>query len=254
MNPRPEAAPFAIEIDGMQACVPCDGGDTILGALLRAGCGVPYECSAGGCGSCKFTLISGALSEDVAEPAGLKASERSRGKWLACVSRATANCRIAVRLDPQYVPAVRPRRVTATFLSSRRITHDISEFVFCSKGDAQFLPGQYAKLSLPGLAGPRNYSMCNTANAAGLWHFGIRRVPGGLASQVLFDQLTVGTEVEIERDPETGAVVLTPVRPSASALLELRDALLQEPGFRAELDAFFEGLHDTRPAEPVDFP
>ena len=63
-----------------------------------------------------------------------------------------------------------------------------------------------------------------------------------------------GTEVEIARDPETGAVVLTPVRPSARALLELRDALLQEPGFPAELDAFFEGLHDTRPAEPVDFP
>jgi antitoxin VapB len=48
--------------------------------------------------------------------------------------------------------------------------------------------------------------------------------------------------------------VLTPVRPSASALLERRDALLQEPGFRAELDAFFEGLHDTSPPEPVDFP
>ena len=63
-----------------------------------------------------------------------------------------------------------------------------------------------------------------------------------------------GTEVEVQRDPESGAVVLTPVRPSASALLERRDALLQEPGFRAELDVLFEGLHDTRPADPVDFP
>jgi antitoxin VapB len=44
------------------------------------------------------------------------------------------------------------------------------------------------------------------------------------------------------------------VRPSASAFLELRDALLQEPGFRAELAAFFEELRDTRPVEPVDFP
>ena len=63
-----------------------------------------------------------------------------------------------------------------------------------------------------------------------------------------------GTEVEVHRDPESGAVVLTPVRPSASAVLELRDALLQEPGFREELDAFSEGLRDTSPAEPVDFP
>ena len=63
-----------------------------------------------------------------------------------------------------------------------------------------------------------------------------------------------GTEVEVHRDPDSGAVVLTPVRPSAGALLELRDALLEEPGFRAELDALFEGLHDASPAEPVDFP
>lgn len=60
--------------------------------------------------------------------------------------------------------------------------------------------------------------------------------------------------METERDPDTAAVVLSPVRASASAFLELRDTLLQEPGFRAELDGFFEGLHDTRPAEHVDFP
>lgn len=44
------------------------------------------------------------------------------------------------------------------------------------------------------------------------------------------------------------------VRPSARQFLELRDALLQEPGFREELDAFFEGLHNTSLPEPVDFP
>lgn len=63
-----------------------------------------------------------------------------------------------------------------------------------------------------------------------------------------------GTELEVHRDPDSGAVVLTPVRPSARELLELRDALLQEPGFREELDAFFEGLHDTSLPRPVDFP
>lgn len=44
------------------------------------------------------------------------------------------------------------------------------------------------------------------------------------------------------------------VRPSAREFLELRDALLQRPGFREELDAFFEGLHGTSLPEPVDFP
>jgi hypothetical protein len=34
----------------------------------------------------------------------------------------------------------------------------------------------------------------------------------------------------------------------------LRDALLEEPGFQEEVDGLFEVLHDTRPAETVDFP
>ena len=59
-----------------------------------------------------------------------------------------------------------------------------------------------------------------------------------------------GTEVEVHRDPESGAVVLTPVRPSAKELLDLRDALLEEPGFNEELGAFFEGLRD--PASAAD--
>jgi antitoxin VapB len=59
-----------------------------------------------------------------------------------------------------------------------------------------------------------------------------------------------GTEVEVHRDPESGAVVLTPVRPSAKELLDLRDALLQEPGLNEELGAFFEGLRD--PASAAD--
>jgi antitoxin VapB len=59
-----------------------------------------------------------------------------------------------------------------------------------------------------------------------------------------------GSEVEIERDPETGSVLLMPVRPSAKAWLVQRDALLAQPGVRAELDAFFDNLRD--PAAPTE--
>ena len=43
-----------------------------------------------------------------------------------------------------------------------------------------------------------------------------------------------GTEVEVHRDPESGAVVLTPLRPSARDWLAERDRLLAEPGVREE--------------------
>jgi antitoxin VapB len=63
-----------------------------------------------------------------------------------------------------------------------------------------------------------------------------------------------GTEVEIERDPETGAVVLTPLRPSAKAWLAQRDTLLAQPGVRAELDAFFDNLRDPAAAPECHWP
>jgi len=63
-----------------------------------------------------------------------------------------------------------------------------------------------------------------------------------------------GTEVEVHRDPESGAVVLTPVRPSAKDWLVERDRQLAEPGVREELDAFFDNLRDPSPPPERDWP
>jgi antitoxin VapB len=63
-----------------------------------------------------------------------------------------------------------------------------------------------------------------------------------------------GTEVEVHRDLESGAVVLTPVRPSAKDWLAERDRLLAEPGVREELDAFFDNLRDPSPPPERDRP
>ncbi len=63
-----------------------------------------------------------------------------------------------------------------------------------------------------------------------------------------------GTEVEVHRDPASGAVVLTPVRPSAKDWLVERDRLLAEPGVREELDANFYNLRDPSTPPERDWP
>jgi len=63
-----------------------------------------------------------------------------------------------------------------------------------------------------------------------------------------------GTEVEVHRDPGSGAEVLTPVRPWARAWLAERDRLLAEPGVREELDAFFDNLRDPAPPPEGEWP
>ena len=174
------------------------GADSILRAALRAGVGFPYECNSGGCGSCKFELLDGEVENLWPQAPGLTERDLRKGKLLACQCVAMTDLRIKVRTAPECVPVVAPKRLRATFSGLQAITHDISEFRFVSDGAANFLPGQYAMLAIPGVGTPRAYSMSNLANAQGEWHFQIRRVAKGVATEQMFDHLQVGDCVEID--------------------------------------------------------
>ena len=188
-----------ISIDGVDENYPCDRDDSLLRAGLRAGLGLPYECNAGACGSCKFELLSGAVEDIWPEAPGLSERDKRKGRKLACQSRATADCTIKMRLDPACVPHITPERQIVQFGGSTAFTHDIAEFHFKGEAPAQFLPGQYALLRLPGVTGLRAYSMANLANESGDWHFHIKNMPGGAGSHALFGGvLTPGDEIELD--------------------------------------------------------
>ena len=61
------------------------------------------------------------------------------------------------------------------------------------------------------------------------------------------------TQAEINLNPQNAAVMLKPLLPSKSDLLERRDALLNDPDFQAEIAMFGAGLRDSRPAGPVQW-
>tara|TARA_B100000767_G_scaffold183271_1_gene171088 strand:+ start:214 stop:1278 length:1065 start_codon:yes stop_codon:yes gene_type:complete len=189
---------FCVSIENSGVSAGTDINDTILGSLLRAGVGMPYECNSGGCGSCKFTLIEGTISEDEGEWQGLRPSDVRKNKHLACVSRAQSDCLINVKLDSIYEPKIKPFKSSARFVSSAPLTHDLWEFEFKSDGPAFFMPGQYAKLIIPGVSGPRSYSMSNIANSDGRWFFQIKRVPEGEATSVLFERIKEGQLITID--------------------------------------------------------
>ncbi len=117
---------------------------------------------------------------------------------LACQSRPKANCVVKVRADDQYKPHHQPRRFAATLKGTRDLTHDIREFRFHTSDPVAFLPGQYALLSLPGVAGLRAYSMSNIATGDGMWEFMIKRVPNGKGTAALFDRVAIGERITID--------------------------------------------------------
>ncbi|UCV20634.1 2Fe-2S iron-sulfur cluster-binding protein [Ferribacterium limneticum] len=173
-------------------------GDTILRAALRAGLGLSYECNSGGCGGCKFELVEGEIETLWADAPGLTERDRKRGRHLACQCRALGPVTIKAATAPEYQPKVLPKRQRAHLIGTRDITHDIREFRFRSEDDAEFLPGQFAMLDLPGLSASRAYSLSNTANEKREWHFQIRRVLHGQGTHELFEKLAEGDEIGLD--------------------------------------------------------
>jgi toluene monooxygenase electron transfer component len=173
-------------------------GDTILRAALRAGVGLSYECNSGGCGGCKFELSAGEIETLWPDAPGLTERDRKRGRHLACQCRALGPIDIKASTAPEYRPRIAPQRQRARLIGMHDITHDIREFRFCAERDANFLPGQFAMLDLPGLVGARAYSLANTSNEQREWHFQIRRVPHGKGTHTLFDKMSVGDEIGLD--------------------------------------------------------
>src|SRR5271165_920435 len=95
--------------------------DTLLRAALRAGLGFPNDCGVGGCGNCRFELVSGAMETLWAEAPGLSERERKRGRRLACQSKPASDCVVKVRLADDYRPAIPAARLEATLVERREI-------------------------------------------------------------------------------------------------------------------------------------
>ena len=233
----------------------CAEDDTLLRAGLRAGLGLPYECNAGSCGTCKVELLEGEIHSLRPDAPGLGERDRARNRVLACQAQPASDCRIKVRLRPENVPLHRPARFRATLEAVRDLTHDMREFRFrAAAGSPGFLAGQYALFYLPGLEVPRTYSMSNVDDGSGTWEFIVRRVPGGVGTVTLFDKVPVGTELEL--DGPYGLAYLRAESPrdiiaiaggsGLAPVLSIARAAVAEPKLAGRQVHIFYGARTTR--------
>ncbi len=156
---------------------------SILAAALRAGVPLEYECSSGGCGTCRIKIVAGEARAERDDPPGLSERDRRRGMQLACQTRAAGELTIEarVRASPDAIVA---KRRPARPAGAVDLTHDMRAFRFVTEEPATFVPGQYALLELNGIR--RCYSMSNLPNDEGVWEFAIKRMPGGAFTERLF--------------------------------------------------------------------
>ncbi|HVL36076.1 MAG TPA: 2Fe-2S iron-sulfur cluster-binding protein [Burkholderiales bacterium] len=166
-------------------------GETLLAAAARAGVGLPCDCRAGGCGTCRVQLLEGRVTYEE-PPLALSPEEMAAGFALACQGRAASD--VLLRVDSAVLAP--PARLTATVAAVAPLGPDVFRLRLRAEAPLAYLPGQYVKLRLPGGA-TRNFSMASAPDGGAL-EFHIRRIPGGRFTDGALQALHPGEPVELE--------------------------------------------------------
>lgn len=173
----------------------CEPGEKILHAGLRSGFELAYECGTGTCGTCKATLVSGRVESEWPEAPG-GGYLKSPAELLMCQCLAREDCALEVGvLKTREAGAPLPGALGGHVRGWRRLTHDVAAFDVTLDRPLDFDAGQFALLSVPGIAGARAYSMVNFERGARRLSFVVKKKPGGTVSEWLFGDGVEGTHL-----------------------------------------------------------
>lgn len=173
--------------DGVTRFIDCQPNETVLDAAFRQRINLPMDCSDGVCGTCKCRAEQGAydLGDDYIEDA-LTQDEADAGLVLTCQMRPSSDCVVAIPMPSSACKTGTPSfeadvaGITRFQDAAVVLTLDVA-----AGADApDFLPGQYANITVPGSGQTR---ACSFSSAPGQRRltFLIKQVSGGLMTGFL---------------------------------------------------------------------
>jgi toluene monooxygenase electron transfer component len=177
---------------------PCESGETLLHAGLKAGLSLPYECATGTCGSCRGRLMTGDVDIGWEQSPALAKLKREKGDILLCQAKAKSDCLVRVAAKVAELPVDdAPAKFKGRICDSRILTQDVIEFTVDLSTPMTFLPGQFALLQSPYIVGARAYSMVNHSAEPDRIVFVVKRKRDGGFCNWLFRESIDGTEVDV---------------------------------------------------------
>jgi CDP-4-dehydro-6-deoxyglucose reductase/ferredoxin-NAD(P)+ reductase (naphthalene dioxygenase ferredoxin-specific) len=235
---------FTVTLAGRGETFPVEMGTPILDGALAAGIAYPYSCRAGNCSSCKSHLVDGEIEMMDYSEFALSESERAEGIILACRAVPWSDCTVEV-LDEEELVLHPGRQLACTVRAIERATHDIVilRLAVASGGPMNYEPGQYARLTFPGLP-PRDFSMAAPYRPDEL-EFHLRCVPDGVVSGYVAERAQIGDPVRVEgpfgtaylRERHAGPVILAGGGTGLAPMLAMLDALLAS-GIERRIDIY----------------
>jgi len=164
------------------------GRETILNAALSENVNLEYSCNNGQCGQCKAVLVEGDVSivEESREQVALHGLDHN--EILTCCTRAETNLKIHADYYEQ-LSHITKKTIPAKVDSFEYVNDDVLIMVLRLPPTTQFdfLSGQFIDLIWAGEK--RSYSIANSNSNKSTVELHIKKVPGGLFSEHLFNNL-----------------------------------------------------------------
>jgi CDP-4-dehydro-6-deoxyglucose reductase len=165
----------------------CESDDTVLGAAIKAGIGLPYGCKNGACGSCKGKVVSGSVTHKAHQQRALSEEEKAQGYALFCCAMTSGNLVIEAREvmgSSDYPVRKMPSRVASINKAAPDVA--IISLQLPANEALAYRAGQYIEFMLRD-GKRRAYSLANAPSRLDeplTLH--IRHMPGGLFTDQVF--------------------------------------------------------------------
>lgn len=165
-----------------------DADETILEAGLRHGFVLPYSCREGACGTCKGTVLQGAVDYEKSEDSILSDEEKAAGMALLCCAKPKSDLIIECR----EVSAAKDIPIKTLPCRVHKLVRLDDVMVLFLKLPAnenlQFLAGQYIDILIKG-GKARSFSLANAPHDDEFLQLHIRNLPDGEFTKHVFNNM-----------------------------------------------------------------
>ncbi len=182
--------------DGKTLFFPVGANEILLDAALRNGIKIPLDCREGVCGTCQGRCESGDYTQDYVDEEALSSLDLQQRKMLSCQTRVKSDAAFYFDFDSSLCNAPGPAQVRGTVSEVQQVSASTAILTVRLDASLDFLPGQYARISVPGTDGWRSYSFANLPGNQ--LQFLIRLLPDGVMSNYLRDRCHGGDALLIE--------------------------------------------------------
>jgi anthranilate 1,2-dioxygenase reductase subunit len=185
--------------DGKTLFFPVQANEILLDAALRSGINIPLDCREGVCGTCQGRCESGDYTQEYVDDEALSALDLAQRKMLSCQTRVQSDAAFYFDFDSSLCNAVGPALQHGRVRAVQQVSPSTAILHVNAEGQQlDYLPGQYARLQIPGTDAKRSYSFANQPNAGNQLQFLIRLLPDGVMSNYLRERCQVGDPINFE--------------------------------------------------------